>query len=89
MVACPTGTLEEGEKGFRILVCGKRGRHPKLGAELPGIHGEEETLRVIDACLDHFVLHCREGERFGEILERTGRDAIAAAAENPGDLRES
>jgi len=78
--ACPTGTLEEGEKGFRILVGGKLGRHPRLGFELPGIHGEDKALSIIEGCLDHYVRHCREGERFGEILERTGREELAETA---------
>jgi anaerobic sulfite reductase subunit C len=72
ITACPTGTLQEKERGYRILVGGKLGRHPRLAAEMPGIYGVEETLRMIDRCLDHYQMHCRHGERFGEILERTG-----------------
>jgi dissimilatory sulfite reductase (desulfoviridin) alpha/beta subunit len=81
---CPTGTLEAGEKGFRVLVGGKLGRHPRLGYELPGIYGEEESLALIGRCLDHYQRHCRKGERFGEILERTGTDAISQEEEADG-----
>lgn len=80
---CPTGTLEAGAKGFRILVGGKLGRHPKLGSELPGLYGEDEALAVIARCLDHYERNCREGERFGEILERTGCGDIAEAPGKP------
>ncbi len=76
ITACPTGTLREKEKGYRILVGGKLGRHPRLAAEIQGIHGPEETLRRIDRCLDHYQKHCRQGERFGEILERNGMGEI-------------
>jgi len=76
ITACPTGTLQEKERGYRILAGGKLGRHPRLAAEIPGIHGLEETLRMIDRCLDHYQTHCRHGERFGEILERTGIEEI-------------
>jgi len=69
---CPTGTLQEGAKGYRILVGGKLGRHPKLGTELPGIYKAEDVLNVVDRCLDHYQRHCLRGERFGVILERTG-----------------
>ena len=31
ILECPTGTLEEGDSGFRILLGGKLGRHPQLG----------------------------------------------------------
>jgi anaerobic sulfite reductase subunit C len=70
--ACPTGTLREGAKGYRILVGGKLGRHPRLATELPGIHGFEEALTIVDRCLDHYQRHCLKGERFGEILSREG-----------------
>jgi anaerobic sulfite reductase subunit C len=67
---CPTRTLEEEKKGFRIQVGGKLGRRPRLAEELPGIHSPEETLKIIDRCLDFYQSHCQKGERFGEILER-------------------
>lgn len=72
ITACPTGTLQEKERGYRIFVGGKLGRHPRLAAEIPGIHGLEETLKMIDRSLDHYQKHCQRGERPGEILERTG-----------------
>jgi len=70
ITACLTGTLQEAASGYRILVGGKLGRHPRLAGELPGIHGLEETLEIVDRCLDHYQRHCMEGERFGEILEQ-------------------
>lgn len=67
---CSTGTLQEGAKGYRILVGGKLGRHPRLGTELPGIHGLDQVPMIVDQCLNHYQNHCQKGERFGEILER-------------------
>lgn len=69
---CPTGTLRVGRSGYRILLGGKLGRHPRLGTELFRIHGSGSVIEVVEQCLDHFQSHCRTGERFGEILERTG-----------------
>jgi anaerobic sulfite reductase subunit C len=74
---CPTGALQEGVRGYRIQLGGKLGRHPRLAQELPGIHGREKALEVIDRCLDHYQRHCLRGERFGEILERTGISEIS------------
>jgi anaerobic sulfite reductase subunit C len=74
--ACPTGTLAEGQKGYRIVVGGKLGRHPKLAQELPHVHSIEEAMDLVDRCLDHYQVHCLKGERFGEILERTGLGAL-------------
>jgi dissimilatory sulfite reductase (desulfoviridin) alpha/beta subunit len=70
--ACPTRTLQDEKRGFRIQVGGKLGRHPRLAEELPEIFSEEETLKMVGRCLDHYQKHCRHGERFGEVLERTG-----------------
>ena len=69
---CSTGTLQEAARGYRILVGGKLGRHPRLAGELPGINSLEESLRMIECCLDYYQKHCAHGERLGEILERTG-----------------
>ena len=69
---CPTGTFVEGKRGYRILVGGKLGRHPRLGEELSRIYDPGETLRLLDRCLDLYQQGCRSGERFGEILEREG-----------------
>jgi len=77
---CPTGTLAAGQTGYRLIVGGKLGRHPRLARELPGIHGEEETLDLIRLCLDHYQRHCRRGERFGEIIEDTGTGKLEKAA---------
>ncbi len=80
--ACPTGSLAEGAAGYRILVGGKLGRHPRLAVELPGIHEPEAVIAVVDRCLDHYQRHCTEGERFGDILERTGIDERLHAAQH-------
>jgi anaerobic sulfite reductase subunit C len=71
---CPTGTLREGKRGYRILVGGKLGRHPRLARELPGIHSPGETLKIVERCTDVFQAQSVSGERFGEILDRTGKE---------------
>ncbi len=79
---CPTGTLHEGKKGYRILVGGKLGRHPRLGEELPGICDPDETLRMLDRCFDLYQQSCQSGERFGEILEREGKERTSSLVEH-------
>lgn len=73
---CPTGTLKENRKGYRVQVGGKLGRHPRLGRELHGIYAPGEIRELLNRCLDHYQQHCEHGERFGEILERTGLKAL-------------
>ncbi|HID98179.1 MAG TPA: 4Fe-4S dicluster domain-containing protein [Thermodesulfobacteriaceae bacterium] len=73
---CPTGTIIHGKRGYRILVGGKLGRHPRLGMELPEIYSSSDVLDIVERCIDHFMLHNRQGERFGDILARTGMNFL-------------
>lgn len=74
---CPTDTIQEDACGYRILVGGKLGRHPRFGKELGSIYSMEDALRVVDRSLDYFQKYSLRGERFGEILERTGFKSFA------------
>ncbi|MEW5909849.1 MAG: 4Fe-4S dicluster domain-containing protein [Thermodesulfobacteriota bacterium] len=66
--ACPTGTLVEGRKGFRVQLGGKLGRHPKLARELPGIYSENDVLEIISDCIALYKQRSRHGNRFAEIF---------------------
>jgi dissimilatory sulfite reductase (desulfoviridin) alpha/beta subunit len=79
---CPTGSLENDAVGYRILVGGKLGRHPQLAREFEGIYSAEEVLRIVEQCLDHYLRENGEGERFGEILNRTGLRFLSEAGQN-------
>ncbi|MBW2623573.1 MAG: 4Fe-4S dicluster domain-containing protein [Deltaproteobacteria bacterium] len=54
---CPTGTLAEEVRGYRVLVDGKLGRHPRLARELEGIFSAEEVLALVDRHLDFFQMN--------------------------------
>jgi len=71
---CPTGTLEEETKGYRLLLGGKLGRHPRLGKEMPGIYKVEEVPVIVARCLDSYQEHSKHGERLGVVLERIGTE---------------
>lgn len=75
--ACPTGAITHGLVGYRILLGGKLGRHPQLGRELSGIFSPDTTLAIVESCLNHFKAENRQGERFGETLNRTGFKFLA------------
>lgn len=68
--ACPTGTLKEKEAGYRILVGGKLGRHPRLGQELPGIFPPHTVLELIEKIVSYYMAHSEGGERLGTLLEK-------------------
>ena len=66
--ACLTGSISEGDRGFRVQIGGKLGRHPRLATELPGIYNEDDVLNIINRCLQYYFTHCKHGERFAEII---------------------
>ena len=66
---CPTGTITCGQKGFRIMLGGKLGRHPRLAEELPGLFSEEEVPEVVKKCIDYYKANSRNGTRFAELYE--------------------
>ncbi len=77
VTACPEGTLAEAKKGYRILLGGKLGRRPQLGYELEGIFSPDEVMEIIRLSAEHFMAHNTKGERFGEIVNRTGFEFLS------------
>jgi anaerobic sulfite reductase subunit C len=69
IAACPTGTISEAQKGFRVQLGGKLGRHPQLARELPGIFSENEVLKILKACITFYKQNSKHGERFAELLK--------------------
>jgi dissimilatory sulfite reductase (desulfoviridin) alpha/beta subunit len=65
---CPTDTISVDQKGFKVLLGGKLGRHPQLAKELPGIYSEDEVLDIIKDCIIFYKSHSRKGKRFAEVF---------------------
>lgn len=70
--ACPAAVIGEGMKGFRIMIGGKLGRHPRLAVEIPGIFSPQETAENVREIIRFYKDNCINGERFGEVLEKKG-----------------
>lgn len=66
---CPTGTITNGRKGFRILLGGKLGRHPRIADELPGLFSEAEVLVIVQKCIDYYKANSQDGTRFAELYD--------------------
>jgi dissimilatory sulfite reductase (desulfoviridin) alpha/beta subunit len=80
--ACPAGTLVAAQTGYRVLVGGKLGRHPRLADTLLERTDEAGVRAAARAALGIM----RQGEaRLGEILEREGLEPLCRALPNyPG-----
>lgn len=81
--ACQNGAIRESQRGYRVLLGGKLGRHPQLGTELAGVFAKEQVLTIIDQCLQHYFKYNRCGERFGEVLRRHALPADRSAPSTP------
>ena len=75
---CLSGTLQVGRRGWRILLGGKLGRHPRLGAEVAGIYSRDGVLAAAACCIDFYLRRAGSGERLGDLLQRVGDDELAA-----------
>jgi dissimilatory sulfite reductase (desulfoviridin) alpha/beta subunit len=73
---CDTGTLTQGEKGYRVQLGGKLGRRPRLARELPGIYNEDQVLEIIQWCLDFYKANSKTGERFAELFAGADYDRL-------------
>lgn len=65
---CNWGEIIEEKKGYRIILGGRLGRHPRLGIELPEIFSEGETISIFKWCLDFYIRNSIDGKRFSHIF---------------------
>ena len=65
---CPTHTLETASTGFRVLLGGRLGRHPRLALEMPGLYSHDQVLTVVKTCLDFYKTHSKNGQRFSRLF---------------------
>ena len=68
IAACPSGTLTVDRSGYRVLLGGKLGRHPRLAVALSGIHDEEAVLTIVADCIEFYKARSRNGRRLAELL---------------------
>jgi len=77
ITSCPSGSMREKSRGYRIFAGGKFGRRPSLGKRILGVlRTKEEAMEAILAVLDFFRIHGKPRERFGDTLQGTGYPAL-------------
>jgi len=70
---CPEKALRVDQPGYRVLLGGKLGRHPRLAHEL-GFYELPEALEILGKVLRVFMGHHRSGLRLGDLVEKLGRE---------------
>jgi anaerobic sulfite reductase subunit C len=66
---CPTGSLTQGETGYRVQLGGRLGRRPKLARELPGLRDPKSVPALVSRVVDFYKAKSRPGERLADLLE--------------------
>ncbi len=74
---CPEKALHVDEAGYRVLLGGKLGRHPRLAHEL-GFFSLPQSLGILQKVLTVFMEEYRPGLRLGDLVEKLGRDRFDA-----------
>ncbi len=69
---CPEKALRVDETGYRVLLGGKLGRHPRLAHEL-GFFSLPQALDILRNTLGILLEHHRPGLRLGDLIEKIGR----------------
>lgn len=78
---CPTGTIKIGAKGYRIMIGGMLGRHPRFARDLIGLAIESEVMDAVRVCAD-LILSENGGKRFGVLVKELGIEEIRKRLHN-------
>lgn len=76
---CPFGAVSAGRQGYRIFIGGKWGKAARRGHLLPELYDEAQLLRILETALLYYRENGRQGERFGDMIDRLGFETVAAA----------
>lgn len=78
--ACPVSALAPTDTvRFLILIGGRMGRQARLATPLPHLFTEADLLPMVQKILDFYEDHARPKERFAQLIERIGLDAVETA----------
>jgi dissimilatory sulfite reductase (desulfoviridin) alpha/beta subunit len=69
---CPSDLITEEWTGYKILVGGKIGKHPKLGVELTDAKSPQEAVAIFRKIINWAKTNAKTGERLGICIDRVG-----------------
>lgn len=69
---CPSDLITEEWTGYKILVGGKIGKHPKLGVELIDAKSPQEAVAIFRKIINWAKKNTKTGERLGICIDRVG-----------------
>jgi len=69
---CPSDLITEEWTGYKIIVGGKIGKHPKLGIELTNAKSPQEAVAIFRKIINWAKKNTKTGERLGICIDRVG-----------------
>jgi len=69
---CPSDLITEEWTGYKIIVGGKIGKHPKLGVELIDVKSPKEAVAIFRKIINWAKQNTKIGERLGVCIDRVG-----------------
>ncbi len=73
---CDEAAMQCVQDGWRILVGGRLGRHPKLATELPGLFTDEQVFKLLERAFKLYMDNYELGKRFGVVLDHVGQQNL-------------
>lgn len=70
MRVCPTAALTPAATGWKVLIGGRLGRHPRLGAQVSACAAIDEAISVATKVVELWDREGRRDERVGVLLDR-------------------
>ena len=69
---CPAEAMAIQDRGYKVILGGKLGRHPRLATTWIPFCSEEEAYQAFEDAIAFWMAHRQNGERLGSIIEREG-----------------
>lgn len=86
---CREKALVCGERGYRLFLGGKLGRHPRLATEVGDIVPEDVLLQRVEIAIRWFMTNYVRGLRFGSLMEERGHELLTEFASRSSTAEKS
>ncbi|MFV0421298.1 4Fe-4S binding protein [Oleidesulfovibrio sp.] len=77
LMRCPEQALFCDPEGFKVVMGGQLGRHPRLATQVGGIVDDKTALCMLARAMEFYMQHYRNGLRFGALLRERQQELEA------------
>lgn len=77
VLKCRERAIHPAEEGYRIMLGGKLGRHPRLATYLEGTHSPDDVVSMVERVIRFYMEHYRKKLRLGTLMDERGNELVA------------